>query len=290
MIDSAPALPVVGLFGANLGPFADPATATRLARRAERLGYESLWAADHVVLPAPRTPESPLEPDQPLLEPLVALTHLASRTERIRLGTGCIVLPQRNPLVLAKQLASLDVVSDGRLLFGTAVGYLEPELRALGVPVRERGAQMDEYLRAVRSLWEDEHPSQHGKFVDFAGVDAHPRPRQRPVPLLVGGHSRAAHRRAARYGDEWFGFRLSPAATAEQLRSLAGAAAEVGRQGPPLRITVAPSRPLDPDTVRAYAELGVHRLVVITPYNPETALLEELVERNAPELIGARPH
>ncbi|GAA4994899.1 LLM class F420-dependent oxidoreductase [Kitasatospora paranensis] len=281
--------PAIGLFGANLGPLAEPAAAARTARRAEALGYESLWAADHVVLPRPRTPESPLEPDQPLLEPVVALTHLAARTERIRLGTGVVVLPQRNPLVLAKQLASLDVLSGGRLLFGTAVGYLEPELRVLGVPPSERGARTDEYLRALRSLWEDEQPACHGAFVDFAGVDARPRPVQRPLPVIVGGHSPAAHRRAVRYGDGWFGFRLTERQTADHLRGLAKAAEEEGRTGPPLQITVAPAGPLDPARVRAYRDLGVDRLVVVPPYDPPLAVLADFVERNAPERLGVDP-
>src|SRR5262245_34149878 len=136
--------PTIGLFAANLYACAQPRVAARVARLAEDLGYDSLWVADHVVLPRPQVEPSPLPPHTPVLDPVVALTHLAARTERIRLGTGILILPQRNPLILAKQLASLDVISEGRLIFGVGVGYLEPELRALGVDPRERGARTDE--------------------------------------------------------------------------------------------------------------------------------------------------
>src|SRR3954469_13985783 len=97
----------------------------------------------------------------------------------------------------------------GRLLFGLGVGYLEPEMRAVGVPMEHRGTRADEYLRAMRSLWMDEHPESHGRYVEFEGVDAYPRPLQQPLPVVVGGHTPAAHRRAARYGDGWYGFMQS---------------------------------------------------------------------------------
>ncbi|MFB7908754.1 TIGR03619 family F420-dependent LLM class oxidoreductase [Kitasatospora sp. NPDC056076] len=221
--------PTVGLFAMNMNAAADPATAGRIAGLAERLGYDSLWVADHVVLPSPRTEESPLAPETPLLDPLVALAHLAARTEHVLLGTGVVVLPQRDPLLLAKQLASVDVLSSGRLLFGAGIGYLEPELRALGVDPAHRRDRAEEHLRAVQSLWYDERPAFHGKHVDFEGVDAHPRPLQERVPLFIGGHSPAAHRRAVTVGDAWFGYLLGLRATAEHLAALRAAAAGTGR-------------------------------------------------------------
>src|SRR5690349_6892498 len=127
--------PTIGLFLHNATIATDPAVAADVAVRAEELGYDSLWAGEHVVVPRPRVAPSPLEPDEPMLDPVVLLAHLAARTRRVRLGTGVIVLPQRNPLVLAKQLASLDVLSGGRLDVGIGAGYLEPELSALGVPM-----------------------------------------------------------------------------------------------------------------------------------------------------------
>ena len=130
-----------GLFSMTTGPCSYPDGAARVARAAETAGFESLWGGEHVVLPDPQAPPSPLGPGDRIVDPIVALTFLAAHTSRIRLGTGIIILPQRNPLVLAKELATLDVMSNGRLIFGVGVGYLEPEFRALGAPFEERGAR-----------------------------------------------------------------------------------------------------------------------------------------------------
>ncbi len=134
--------PSVGLFGLNHN--AGPEALARFAPLAEELGYDSLWMGEHVVVPDPRRPPSPMEPDEPIHDPLVALAFAAAHTRRIRIATGIVILPQRNPVVLAKQLASLDAVSGGRLIFGMGVGYLEPEMTAVGVPMERRGARADE--------------------------------------------------------------------------------------------------------------------------------------------------
>jgi alkanesulfonate monooxygenase SsuD/methylene tetrahydromethanopterin reductase-like flavin-dependent oxidoreductase (luciferase family) len=127
-----------GLFAINMGPCVEPEAAVRVARAAEAAGFESVWTGEHVVLPDPQVPPSPLPPEYPLLDPAVALAFLAAQTRTVRLGTGIIILPQRNPLVLAKELASLDAVSGGRLLFGVGIGYLKPEFDALGVPFDDK--------------------------------------------------------------------------------------------------------------------------------------------------------
>lgn len=279
--------PTLGLFAVNLHACADPHVAARIASLAEDLGYDSVWAGDHVVLPRPRVAPSPAEPDAPFLDPLVALAHLAGRTERIALGTGVVVLPQRNPLVLAKQLASLDVLSGGRLVFGTAAGYLEPEMRAVGVPPEGRGARADEYLAAMRSLWYDDEPSFHGRHVDFAGVDAHPRPVQRPIPVVTGGHSPAALRRAARHADGWYGWMLGRRAAAETIARLRTLTAVEGRD--PLHVSISPPRPPDAEYVRDYGELGVDRLIVVPPMGVSPSELERFVTDHAPRALGARP-
>ena len=277
--------PTIGLFAINSHACAEPEAAARIAALAERLGYDSLWAGEHVVVPSPRVEPSPMEPEEPLLDPLIALAHTAAHTERIKLGTGVIILPQRNPLVLAKQVASLDVLSGGRLILGIGVAYLEPEMRAIGVRMEGRGARADEYLAAMRSLWEDEAPSFSGQYVNFEGVDAHPRPLQRPLPVVVGGHTRAAHRRAARYADGWYGFMQGLRAMAEQRELTRAAIEETGRERP-LHVSVTPSRRLDAETVSAYAELGVDRLIVAPPVDLSTQELVEFVEANAPDQIG----
>jgi probable F420-dependent oxidoreductase len=278
--------PTIGLFAVNSHALADPNAAARVAALAERLGYDSLWAGEHVVVPSPRVEPSPMEPDEPILDPLVALAHLAGHTERVLLGTGLIVLPQRNPLVLAKQAASVDVLSGGRLILGIGVGYLEPEMTAIGVPMEARGARSDEYLAAMRSLWHDDAPAYDGRYASFAGVDAYPRPVQRPLPIVVGGHTDAAFQRAARHADGWYGFLVGLRAMAEHRQSLDAQIERCGRDRP-LHVSVSPSRPLDPDTVAAYADLGVDRLIVIPPPGLGVDDVARFVEANAPERVGA---
>jgi probable F420-dependent oxidoreductase len=280
--------PTIGLFAINSHACADPEAAARIAELAEGLGYDSLWAGEHVVVPSPRVEPSPMEPDEPILDPLVALAHVAAHTERIKLGTGVIILPQRNPLVLAKQIASLDVLSGGRLILGIGVAYLEPEMRAIGVPMEGRGTRADEYLAAMRALWEGEAPSYHGQHVSFEGVDAHPRPVQRPLPVVVGGHTRAAHRRAVRAADGWYGFMVGLRAMAEQRQLMRAAIEETGREQP-LHVSVTPGRRLDEENVRAYSELGVDRLIVAPPPGLSLEELIEFVEANAPERVGGTP-
>src|SRR5436309_10283735 len=145
-----------GLFSMNMGPCSYPEAAVRVARAAEAAGFESLWAGEHVVLPDPQAPPSPMAPEDHSLDPIAALTYIAAHTSTIRLGTGIIILPQRNPLVLAKELASLDVLSGGRLIFGVGAGYLEPEFRALGIPFEQRGPRTVEYLQAMIAIWSEE--------------------------------------------------------------------------------------------------------------------------------------
>ena len=143
----------LGFFGINMGPCADAGVALRVARAAEAAGLESVWTGEHVVLPDPQAPPSPLPPEAPLLDPAVALAFVAAGTERIRLGTGIIILPQRNPMVLAKELASVDVVSRGRLIFGLGIGYLKAEFDALGIPFTDKGPRSIEYLEAMLAIW-----------------------------------------------------------------------------------------------------------------------------------------
>ena len=281
---------LLGLFGANMGACATAGGAIQIGALAEELGYDSLWMGEHVVAPSPRVPPSPMDPDYPILDPLVALGFAAAVTRRMRLATGIVILPQRNPVVLAKQLATLDVLSRGRVLFGMGVGYLEPEMSAIGVPMEGRGARADEYLAAMRALWEDEAPAFRGRHVEFEGVDAHPRPLQRPLPVVVGGHSAAAHRRAVQHGNGWYGFFLDREATAKQIDSLRHEADAAGRTLDDFPITVSPGERLAPEVVRDYADLGVDRLVLVPRQGLSLADLDAFVRKNAPERVGAEPN
>lgn len=277
-----------GLFGINLGPCAAPEVAVRVARAAEAAGFESLWTAEHVVLPDPQAPPSPLPPHVPILDPAVSLAYLAAHTERVRLGTGIIILPQRNPLVLAKELASVDVVSRGRLVFGLGIGYLKAEFDALGVPFEDKGARAMDYLAAMRAIWADEQPAHEGRFVRFAGVQAHPRPVQRPhPPVVIGGHSAPAFRRAVEHASGWYGFALDLEDTARCVRGLEAAARAAGRPGglAGFEVSVTPRVALDQDVVRRFADLGVQRLIPMSMGGGEAELLA-LVEKIGDTLVG----
>ncbi|MEX2236406.1 MAG: LLM class F420-dependent oxidoreductase [Dehalococcoidia bacterium] len=278
----------LGLFSINMGDCSYPEVAGRVARLAEESGFESVWAGEHVVLPDPRVPPSPMEPLDRALDPVVALTYVAAQTSRIRLGTGIIILPQRNPLVLAKELASLDVLSNGRLIFGIGAGYLEPEFRALGAPFEDRGRATDEFLAAMRAVWTEDQPAYEGQFVSFSGIQSRPRPVQTPTPpIVVGGRSPAAFRRAARSGHGWYGFAMTPEETALDIESLRRAESEHGRPADlgrlEISITPRPSRSQRPDRdlVERFAQIGVDRLIFLPPPNAGEEGLAAFVESTA---------
>jgi probable F420-dependent oxidoreductase len=275
-----------GLFSLT-SSMCSPATAARIARLAESAGFDSLWAPEHVVLPDPRVPPSPMDPDEPILDPLVALAFLAGHTTTLKLGTGIVILPQRNPLVLAKQVATVDALSEGRLILGIGAGYLEPEMSAIGVPMTERGGRTDEFLAAMRQLWYAERPAYEGRFVGFSGVQAYPRPRR--VPIVVGGESAAAHRRAVEQGHGWYGFALDLAETAAQLEGLRQAALQYERPADlgELEISVTPPSTPDRETAERYAELGVHRLILRPRRDADEAGLAALVSGASETLVGS---
>ena len=204
-----------GLYGLHKGENTAPEALARRARAAEDAGFESLWVGDHIALPA----DAPDDAFDPRLEAVVTLAHLAAVTERVRLGLGVIILPQRQPVLLAKQLTSVDVLSGGRLLVGLGVGYLEAELGALGATLAERGARMDESIAAMQMLWDEAAPDFQGRFVSFANVFQRPLPVQRPhPPLVIGGDSPAALRRA-RAAGAWYGWEQEPEQIADDARA-----------------------------------------------------------------------
>ena len=255
-----------GLHSVNLHTCAHPDAAGRLGRAAEDAGFESLWVADHVVLPDPSVAGRPMAPDMRLLDPLIALTFLAAHTSRVKLATGVIILPQRQALVIAKQLASLDVLSNGRVIFGIGVGWCEPEMRSVGAPFAERGRVADDYLAAMRAVWMQPKPSYTGPYVSFEGVQAMPRPVQNPIPVVVGGRTPPAYRRAVTQGHGWYGFGLDVAETTKSVAALREAEktsrrpAALGR----LEISITPPGFDVPDkaTIEAYAAAGVDRLIL----------------------------
>jgi len=277
----------LGVFGINSYTTHGPEATVRLARRCEELGYESWWAGEHVVLPSPRVAPAPMEPTDPILDPLVHLSFVAAVTERMVLGTGIIIVPQRNPLVLAKQVATLEVLSGGRLELGVGVGYLEPEMSAIGVSLRERASRTDDHLAAMRALWYDPAPvSFDGEHTRFSGIDANPRPTAR-IPIVVGGRTAGAYRRAVEQGDGWYGFFLTPEQTGQCLEGLHDALGRFARPAelPPLRVSVTPAAPLTAEMVAAYAALGVDRLIVNTAMARSIDAVEAFVEDQAAAVL-----
>jgi probable F420-dependent oxidoreductase len=290
----------LGFFGINTGLLSHPDAIERMARTAEDAGYESLWTGEHLVLIDPQQPPSPAPPGTRFLDQIAALTHAAAHTRRIKLGTGIILLPQRNPVVLAKELASLDVLSNGRLIAGFGVGYVKGEFDALGIPFEERGARMTEHIAVLRELWTSEQPRFAGRFTHFAGIRSEPRPIQRPhPPILVGGMSAAALRRAVAHAEGWYGFHLDPEAASRVLAALRDTAnrierpSELGR----LEITITPPPgPVSRDLWKRYEDEGVARLVLLrswrdmfldpAPGSPAEGELIAFLEESAESLRG----
>jgi probable F420-dependent oxidoreductase len=268
-----------GLFGINVGPCANPSTASTVARAAEAAGFESVWTGEHIVLPEPQVPPSPVPADTAFIDSAIALAYVAAQTRTVRLGTGIIILPQRNPVVLAKELASVDVLSNGRLIFGIGIGYLKPEFDAIGAPFDHKGPRSEEFLAAMIALWRMEKPEYRGRFVSFGGVNAMPRPVQKPHPEVVfGGHTKDAYSRAARLAKGWFGFALDLDGAAKCIEGLRTACKDAGRQFEDLEVSVSPRGAIDRDNARRFADLGVSRLILLHRGRDEQSILNFIKE------------
>jgi probable F420-dependent oxidoreductase len=224
-----------------------------------------------------------------MLDTIAALSFAAASTERIKLGSGIILLAQRNPVVLAKELSSIDVLSKGRLLFGVGVGYVKGEFDAIGVPFEERGARTSEHIEAIRALWTQDKPVFEGKFTSFKGIASSPGPVQDPhPPIIIGGMSPAAYRRAVMHGNGWYGFSQTVEAAAESIEGLNAAAAAADRPAAlgELAISVTPRGAVDADTVKRFEDLGVERLVLLSRPDRE-APLEDATVKFIEETAGA---
>jgi probable F420-dependent oxidoreductase len=282
----------IGFFGFNNGPFGQPEVMVPLLQAIEGAGFESAWTGEHVVLIDPQEPPSPVPPEFPMLDTVAALSFAAGVTERLKLGAGIILLAQRNPVVLAKELTSIDVLSRGRLIFGVGVGYVEREFEAIGVPYAERGARTSEHIEAIRVLWTQDKPVFEGRFSHFSGIQQKPMPVQQPhPPVVIGGMSPAGYRRAIAHGDGWFGFNQDEAAAAASIEGLRQAAAEAGtpERFDRLEITITPRGPMTAERLERYEDLGVHRLVLL-PERPTAGqdvidAARRFVEQSAQTLI-----
>ena len=262
-----------GLAYANAGPFAYPDSLTHLARTAEETGIESIWAVEHVVIPVGYQSKYPYDPSGkiqapdniPIPDPLLSLAFAAGVTRKLRLATGILILPQRHPLYVAKEVATLDVLSGGRAILGIGIGWLEEEFKALGIPFADRAARTGESVRAMRSLWKEGPEPFEGKFFRWPALESNPKPVQRPgVPIVVGGHAESAARRAASYGDGFF----PGVGDAKTLKSLFAVlrdeCARVGRKPEAIELTAGHGF-VDLDGVRSLQDLGIARVIIPPP-------------------------
>ena len=261
-----------GIAFANTGPFSTTSGAVAIATAAEEAGFESLWTVEHVVVPADYESEYPYSPngrmpgpeESPIPDPLVWLTWVGARTTTLRLGTGILILPQRNPVVLAKEVATLDVLSGGRVVLGVGIGWLEEEFDVIGVSFPDRARRTDEYVEVMRALWSQDMATFSGETVDFRDVVMRPLPVERHVPIVVGGHSPAAARRAGRLGDGFFPAKGDLPTLLDEMRTAAEGA---GRDPADIEVTWTGASVLAGgeqavDEVGRLAEMGVARLAI----------------------------
>jgi probable F420-dependent oxidoreductase len=254
-------------------PMTTPGLLGALAAGAEEREIATVWVGEHVVLferyasryPYAEDGRIPAPSGTGLLEPMVTLSYLAARTTTVRLGTAMLLLPQRNPVYVAKDVSSLDWLSGGRVDLGVGVGWLKEEFDALNVPWERRGKRTDEYLEVLRTLWCDPTSSFHGEFYDLPECEMYPKPVQQPhPPVHIGGETPAALRRAAWLGQGWHTFNRSPEELATGLAELDRHLEEAGRSRDELRVTVCPYfNQLTPEGVEAYAEAGADAVAAL---------------------------
>jgi probable F420-dependent oxidoreductase len=285
----------IGISGIGMGKGARPRTLQLVAEHAERLGFATLWSPEHVVLFDHYESAYPYSDDGQFLaaghieltDPFVTLGYVAGRTSRIRLATGICLVPERNPLVLAKAVASLDFMSGGRAALGVGIGWSAEEFAALGIPFERRAHRTCEYVDVMRKLWSEEKTSFSGEFVNFKDARSFPKPaRPGGVPIIFGGESGPALRRVARYGNGWFSVKLTPAQLAEKLERLQVLLKENGRSLESIELIVSPYQAeVTRDDLRRYHELGVSEIIPFVRLPADEALIPAHLEQIARDWI-----
>lgn len=263
----------IGVFGTFMSPIATPEMIADFGRRAEDAGIDSIWLGEHVVLfdkmefPYPGSPDGkiPVPEGGGLLDTVPTFGLLAGVTKTIRFGTGICLIGQRNPIYTANEFATLDWLTNGRMDFGIGVGWCKEEVIACGYSWEDRGERADEFLELTQSLWTQPLTTYEGKHFQVKGARMDPKPIQKPhVPIIVGGHSKPAFRRAARFGAGWYGFGVDPATTKAALAGLDAALADAGRKrGDDFEVVITPPFNAGEEVIREYAGLGVDRLVMM---------------------------
>ncbi len=284
-----------GIAFANTGPYAAAEGAVALAQAAEQAGFESLWTVEHVVVPKDYQSTYPYSPTGKMIgggefdipDPLIWLTWVAAHSTTLTLATGIIILPQRNPVVLAKEVATLDVLSGGRVHLGVGIGWLEEEFDVIGIPFADRGPRTEEYVAAMRALWSQDEPAFAGETISFTGAVMRPRPVARAVPITVGGHTAAAARRAGRIGDGFFPAKGDLPSLLDTMRA---AADDAGRDPDAIEVSASGASLLTGgeaavDEVGRLAELGVGR-VMVPPLTYDPTQAAEVLGRFGEDVIA----
>lgn len=275
-----------------MGPVADPDFIVRYAQLVESLGFESLWTIDHAVMhaqydsryPYKSTGKTPLPADANMPDPLIMMSLIAGVTKTIRLGTSMLILPQRHPIILAKEVATLDQYAKGRITLGIGVGWVEEEVATMKQDFTDRGRRANEWIEIMKTLWTEDVSEFDGDYFQFKGVISNPKPVQAGgVPLMIGGHSPAAARRAGRYGDEFYPHWSTRGPNKEELErlmpSVVESAERAGRPANAVRLTLTSTSDAKTarDTAEFCAELGAERVVVLPPKGElDGALPDEL--------------
>jgi probable F420-dependent oxidoreductase len=259
----------IGLVPVNVGvPNVEAMVA--LAQKAEAVGLESVWTFEHAIVPNDYSSKYPysadgkmgVTPDTNFVDPLVALSTIAQATKRVRLGTGVNILPQTNPLLLAKQAASLDFVSGGRFMLGVGIGWLKEEFAAMGTPFEKRGARFDDYVAAMRTVWSGETVEHQSERLHWTGFKSYPVPLQSPLPVVIGGSKGKAFERIAKYGEGWFAPTVSADQLKPMLKQLEEACAAEGRDPKSVEISAMWVPAMGLDALRQYEDVGVARLII----------------------------
>ena len=261
----------IGTFSTFMSPICTPQMIGEFAQSAESVGLDSLWMGEHVVLfdktefpyPGSATGKLPVPEGGGMLDTVATFGYLAACTKTLRFGTGITLLPQRNPLYTAKEFTTLDWLTQGRIDFGIGVGWCKEEVIACGYNFNDRGKRCDEILRMMKQLWTEPVAEFHGEFYDLNPCRMDPKPVQKPhIPIIVGGHSSAGFRRAAKYGNGWYGFQMDLEATAQATLKLDAALAKEGRNREDFQFVITPPYRVTADMAKGYEDLGVDQLIV----------------------------
>jgi len=275
----------IGYFGFGIGALTTSDWIRPIAAAAERLGFASIWAPEHVILLekyGSKYPysagEFPMPTDTPFADPFTTLAFTAACTSKIKIATGICLVPEHNPLVLAKTVATLDRLSGGRFILGVGIGWLAEEFQALGISFERRAQRTREYIDIMRKLWREPKSSHRGEFAGFPEVQSFPKPHSFTVPVWFGGETPPALRRVGEDGDGWIGFNLAPDEAATKIKRIEEILKASGRRRSDVHLAVSPyTKPVTTDDLKRYRDAGADQVVLLSLRPPSS--VKETIQR-----------